>query len=364
MSPTPHIVYYISGHGFGHAARQSPIIRRLAQRGARLTVRTPVMAKFFQAPNVAIHQERYDIGIVQPDSLHVDIPATFAWYAAFMAQRESVIRREVDFISASKACLIVSDMPPIAFPIARLAGIPAIAITHFTWDWVYAYYLPQYPQAQVIIDAIRDDYQKATLALQLPFAHDFSVFPRVERLPLVVNDITRDRQTVRNAFRVPHEHRLALLSMGGMAWGKADLSSLSAMDNWTFLVVPEVWDQVSHLANTRCVPTDYLNYHDLIAAADVVVAKAGWSTVAECIAHRTPILYTVRDDYRENELLLDALCNFANGRLVKKHEFEKGAWVAYLDDLASNHRPWPPVAADGAELAATKIWSWALSANN
>ncbi len=361
MNPQPHIVYYISGHGFGHAARQAPIIRRLAQRGARLTIRTPVITKFFDVPNVVVHQERYDIGIIQPDSLHVDIPATFAWYAAFSARRDSIIAREVAFIRENEGRLVVSDMPPIAFAIAREVGIPSLALTHFTWDWVYAHYIAQYPQYAPLIDAIRADYGLATRALQMPFAHAFDMFPAVEPLPLVVNDIVRDRQAVRSAFRVPDDHRLALLSMGGMVWGDTNLAPLAEKPLWTFLVVPEIWEKVAHLANVRLVPTEYPHYHDLIAAADVVVGKAGWSTVAECIAHRTPLLYTVRDDYRENELLVDALCNFAKSRLVKKHEFERGEWVALLDDLTHGDDCWPAIATDGADQAAAKIWQWAIT---
>ena len=98
--------------------------------------------------------------------------------------------------------------------------------------------------------------------------------------------------------------------------------------------MPDIWSQVKYLPNVRCVPTDTENYQDLIAAADMVVGKAGGSTVAQVIAHRTPMIYTLRENYSENQLLHAALCNFAKSLLVRKNEFEQGAWTQHLDTLA------------------------------
>jgi L-arabinokinase len=328
------ITFYISGHGFGHASRQQAIIRHLSDADVRVHVKTPTPQKFFNFPNVTYHHQRYDIGLIQPDSLSVDVEATFQWFREFLASQVHLIDEEVAFIHEQGVQLIVSDMPPIAFEIADQANIPSIACTHFTWDWVYGQYLPEYDHHADIVNTLKASYNKATLALQMPFAHEFDMFSQIEEIPLVINLPTESKQALRQSFNVPEHHKVCLLSMGGMAWGDNDVSALREIEGWTFWVMPDMWEHVSDLSYCHLIPTDYPNYQNLIAAADVLVGKAGWSTVAEVIAHRTPMLYTVRTGYSENTLLVDALERLMPiAAMSKSRRFQSGEWVAYLDEL-------------------------------
>lgn len=349
------ITFYISGHGFGHASRQQAIIRHLSDEGIIVHVKTPTPQKFFNFSNVSYHPQRYDIGLIQPDSLSVDVEATFRWYRDFLAEQNDLVAQEVAFCKEQGIQLIVTDMPPIAFEIAEQAGIPSIACTHFTWDWVYGQYLPDYAHHADIVDNLRVSYNKATLALQMPFAHEFDMFNQVEEIPLVINMPTESTQVVRQRFEVPDHHKVCLLSMGGMTWGDNDVSALQGIDGWTFWVMPDMWKHVQDLSYCRMIPTDYPDYQNLIAAADVLVGKAGWSTVAEVIAHRTPMLYTLRTGYSENTLLEDALQTHANCRYMEKSAFQSGAWVTYLDELVKRDFTWSDIAINGAEVAAKRM---------
>ena len=352
------ITFYISGHGFGHAARQQAIIKHLSQAGIKVDVKTPTPRKFFEFPLVSYHDKRYDIGLIQPDSLTVDVEATFAWYRDFLTRQPELIAEEVAFIRQNDVRLIVGDMPPIAFEIADEAGIPSVACTHFTWDWVYGQYQSDYPQHADIIKNLRASYNKATLALQMPFAHEFDMFQQIEEIPLVINMPTQSRQQIREYFNIPADHKICLLSMGGMSWGDGDVSALRNMSGWTFLVMPDTWEHVKDVSHTRLVPTGFPDYQNLIAASDVLVGKAGWSTVAEVIAHQTPMLYTLRTGYSENVLLNDALKAHANCRYVEKSAFQSGAWVAYLDDLVSREFTWSDIPINGAEVAAQRLMNF------
>lgn len=349
------IAFYISGHGFGHAARQGAIIRELAAQKIKVFVRTPTPQKFFNFAGVDYVSNRYDIGLIQPDSLTVDVPATFAWYKNFLKEQPELIAQEVAFIRENKVRLIVSDMPPIAFEIAQTAGILSVACTHFTWDWVYAQYMADFPQFQPIVDSLRESYGKATLALQMPFAHEFDMFSQVEAIPLVTNPLTQSREEIRATFHVPDDYRICLLSMGGMNWGDSDISVLRDMQGWTFLVMPDVWDSVCDLSNFHKIATDYPNYQNLIAAADVLVGKAGWSTVAEVIAHRTPMLYTLRDGYSENVLLEAGLREFGNSLYIEKSAFVSGAWTQALNEIVEREHKWKDIGTNGAQVAAQRL---------
>lgn len=348
------IAYYISGHGFGHAARQQATIRELARRGIRVHVRSAAPGKFFTA--AVTHQcIAYDIGMLQPDTLQVDPANTLQKYAEFLAQQPQIIAQEVDFIRENDVQLIAADMPPIAFEIAAVAGVPSVAVTHFTWDWVYEHYLPDFPEYTFLVDSLRSAYGKATLALQMPFAHDFGHFLRIEPVPLLVNAVTESRDTIRARYNVPPSHRLALISMGGHDWGATDIQALRALDGWSFLVMPVIYDQVRDLSNFHNIPQETDDYHNLIAAADVVIGKAGGSTVAEVIGHRTRMIYTLNHNWRENELITAALDQYAVSQYIPPEDFTRGAWVPQLEHIMSLPDDKPEIRTDGAQVIAQRL---------
>ena len=350
------IAYYISSHGYGHAARQQAVIRELAQRGASVHVRTAAPQKFFRHA-ASYHHQRYDIGLIQPDALTYDVAASFQWLADFLQQNDSIIKQEVAFIRDQNIQLVAVDMPPIAFDIAQAAGIPSVLVSHFRWDWVYEHYIADFPEYRYLIDAIQDSYRKATLGLRMPFAHDFSIIQHVEDIPLVYNAATQTRAELCETLHIAPEQRIGLLSMGGHEWS-SDIAPLKAKDGWVFLVIPNVWEQVKDMPHRfRMIPREYEDYHNLIAHADVVIGKAGASTVAEVVGHRTPMIYTLSADWRESELLDVALQTYAQAIKVEADAFRQGAWMDLLDRALQLPPPQQRIATNGAQIAAERLLS-------
>jgi hypothetical protein len=354
------IAFYISAHGFGHASREQAVINILAQSGAHVYVRANAPTKFF--PHAAdYHPERYDVGMINPDPISVDIPATIAAYQAFLARQADIIAREVAFIRSHGIQLVVVDMPPLGCEVAAAAGVPCVVITHFTWDWVYEHYVAEAPEFAPIIESIRASYAKTTLALQIqiPYPHEFPMFPVVEKIPGIANTTTRSRAEVRAEFGVPADHRVAVLSMGGHEWGQTDIRALAALRGWTFLVMPSSYEQVRGQPQFRVVPTEYPAYHNIIAASDVLVGKAGGSTVAEVIKHHTPMIHTVNSNWRENALLDATLRDHCHSLYLPKADFERASWADALDDFVAQPYIWRATPMNGAEAAAARVLEFA-----
>ncbi|MFQ3647375.1 MAG: glycosyltransferase [Anaerolinea sp.] len=347
-------LFYVSSHGFGHAARQQGLIAALAADGVRVHVRSAAPAKFFHAAHHH-HAQRFDIGMIQHDPLRYDVEATAAWYADFIAHEPALIADEAAYARQHDVRLILSDMPPVACAVGAALGVPSVVITHFTWDWVYEHYVERCPAFAPIIAHITQQYAQAALALQMPFAHPFPQFTQVEPVGLFANAPTRPREAVRRLFDVPADHRVALLTMGGHGWGQTDVRALAGAQGWTFLVMPGAYEQVARLPTVRCVPVDFPAYHDLIAAADVVIGKAGGSTVAEVIAHGVPMIYTLTADWRESALLDAALRQHGRGLGVSLADFERGAWVDLLEQAAALPPAHHPLAADGPAQAVARL---------
>ncbi len=326
----------------------------LRKHGHQVHVRSAAPAKFF-VDAAYIEPRYYDIGMLQSDPLRYDVAATAVWYERFIENEPALVAEEVAYGRAHHIGLVLSDMPPIACEVADQLGVPCVVITHFTWDWVYEHYLAREPRFAPIVAHITAQYAKATMALQMPFAHPFPQFRRVESVGLFANPLTKTRHDVRAEFGVPEQDCVALLSMGGHGWGQTDIRALADMKDWTFLVMPDAYQQVKDYAHFRPVAPDYPQYHNLLGNVDLVIGKAGGSTVAEVVAHQTPMLYTLTEDWRECGLLDAALHTYGRSRYLPLAEFERGAWVELLDKVAAIPSPQARLSVHGAEETVEKL---------
>jgi hypothetical protein len=85
---TRPVVFYISGHGFGHASRDIEVINALQAQAPDLplVVRTAAQRWLFDLTvrrPVGFHAVECDTGIVQIDSLHLDEAESVRRAAAF-----------------------------------------------------------------------------------------------------------------------------------------------------------------------------------------------------------------------------------------------------------------------------------------
>src|SRR5690606_32920851 len=92
-----------------------------------------------------IHETACDSGAVQLDSLDLDMAATLAAAAAFEATADRAAERLAHEFAAAGTRVVVCDAPAMPFTAARLADIPAVALTNFTWDWIYDDFVADHP---------------------------------------------------------------------------------------------------------------------------------------------------------------------------------------------------------------------------
>src|SRR5207245_5300524 len=84
------IVFYISGHGFGHASREVEVVNAIAARrgDVRFIIRSaapPWLLELSARAGVEIQPFEADTGVAQIDSLRLDEPATARRAAASYA---------------------------------------------------------------------------------------------------------------------------------------------------------------------------------------------------------------------------------------------------------------------------------------
>jgi UDP:flavonoid glycosyltransferase YjiC (YdhE family) len=355
------VVFYVSGHGFGHAVRQVAIIAALAARRPDLAVhvRTSAADWLFTRglpPAVTVHSVITDTGAVQRGSLEVDVPGTIAAAAAFWEGIPARVAEESAFLRGCDARLVVSDIPALGIAAAAAAGVPAIGIANFTWDWIYEGYEEVRTLAPHLPGRLGEVYAMAAEGWRLPMSAGFETFPHTRDLPLVARVARHASEDARARLGLPAGRPLVLLSLGGFgAQGLDWRAAAHALDGVADLVATS-YDAVAPAPNVHCVDEAAmyaagLRYEDLVAAVDVVASKPGYGIISECAANGAALLYTSRGRFREYDVLVQEMPAYLDAAFLAQDAFVAGAWREAVEALLARP-PRPRPASDGAEVAA------------
>ena len=352
----PSIVFYISGHGFGHASRSIEVINALVDRRPNIEVIVrssiaPWLVTLTARPSVRLDPVECDTGVIQIDSLQLDEQESIRRARAFLATLPSRIATEKEQIKSASASLVVADLPPLGIAAAHAAGIPAIAFGNFTWDWIYS----AYENSRDVVDAIGGIYANTTRALRLPMWGGFATMPRVDDMPLVARRSRRESLEVRRALGLDPAARLALVSFGGHGTERIDLDALSKLKDFTAVMA----GPSSRTAKGSLVSLDErdlyargFRYEDLVNAVDVVVTKPGYGIIAECVANDTALLYTCRGHFIEYDVLVTHIPRYLRSGFIDHADLFAGRWERHLESLLTQAPPpeRPPV--NGADVCA------------
>lgn len=363
------VIVYISGHGFGHAARTLEVIHALRRRapGLPVVVRTAVPTWFFQGATrepLDILQVDTDVGLAQVDSLTIDERETVRRAVRFYESFNQRVTTEASWLSAIGARVVVSDVPPLASAAAARAQLPSFVVANFTWDWIYRGLDRFDGDAPGVLPIIEEAYASTTCALRLPLHGGFQPMQSVVRdIPFIARRSRRGRDDVRRALGLASDRPVVLGSFGGhgvrMPYAKA-LAGGRLQLLLTDFEVETSGDARPESAHLRCLsPQDLtthdLRYEDLVAAADVVVSKPGYGIVSECIANRTALLYTSRGRMIEYDVFVEEMPRFLRCRYISQHELLAGHWADAVDDLLDQPVPTTTPMVNGAEVAAELI---------
>ncbi len=341
------ISFYITGHGFGHASRIIEVINHLLiKEPLLLPIINSVAPEWLFRRGLAnpfqyLRREN-DIGAVQKDWRKVDKLETLKRYAELIKTEPEFVREQAGLIRREQVSAVVSDIPAVAFLIARAAGTPSFGITNFSWDWIYAPYLEDYPDYRFVVEHIRECYSRADRLLRLPFCGDLSAFPVIEDIPLVARLATLEKDEVRQRLGLDEGRKIVLIYLGEFDYRKVLSEEMLRRKEYVF-------------GSFESLRAPGLSSQDIVKGADVVVAKPGYGIVSDCIANHTPILYTSREDFVEYHALVEGVKQCGAGRFLPLEDLLAGRWLSYLEGQLASEQRRPPVATNGAEVAADKI---------
>ncbi len=356
-----HMAYYITAHGYGHGVRSGDILRALLARhpGMRVTVTTDLPESFLRSRlagadgRLTVRPGAFDVGMVQKDSIRVDVAATLQEALDLVEDRERLVDCEAEFLRGAGADLVVADIPSIPIEAAAEAGIPAVAVGNFSWDWIYSPFAVRDARWRPVIRLFEEGYRKANQLLKLPFSPSMAVFEHQVDIPLLAKPGRARRSELAARTGADPARRWALLSFTSLDWDDAALASVERLEDWEFFTVkPLEWEG---RRNIHAVDRETIGFSDVLASADAVVTKPGYGVLSDCVANAKPIVYAEREDFIEYPLLERELKRFLRNVHIPAADLYAGRLRDALDALAAAPEPPETMPGGGAEMAADRL---------
>ena len=296
-----HLFVDISSHGFGHLAITAPVLNAVAEIAPdlRLTVRSGLpAAKLAQRIHCPFEHiaAASDFGYVMIDAMQIDGAASAAAYRHAHADWQSRVESEADFLAMLAPDLVLSNVSYLPLAGAAHAGIPALALCSLNWADLFTHFFGRQPWAATIHAEMLAAYRSALAFLRV-----------TPGMPMSALDNRHDIGPIAALGRRHdlglHGDKAVLIAMGGVA-------HQLPVDRWPR--VPGVRWLVA--ADWQCRHPDAIAYEsfdlsftDLLCSVDAVITKPGYGTFTEAAANGTPVLYQRRDDWPEQDYLIEWL---------------------------------------------------------
>lgn len=332
--PARRIAFFISPHGFGHAARAASVMEALAEIESSLQfdIFTTVPDWFFADSNsfaFQCHCLETDIGLVQKTPFQEDLPATVQKLKKFLPFNQSRIAAVAEKIRNLKCQMVVCDIAPMGIRVAKEAGVPSVLIENFTWDWIYQGYEEEgFNEFDAYLKSI---FAEATCHIQTqpicqPKSVDFTADPASRK-------IKSSSRRIRQRLGLSDSCKVVMITAGGVPKSYGFIDKLKTRTDIHF-IIPGASESENIQNNLILLPENSNYYHpDLINAADAIIGKIGYGTIAEIYHAGVPFGYSARTHYRESKPLVNFVENHMSGFAIGESEFQNGDWIHRLQDL-------------------------------
>lgn len=336
----PHLLVYISGHGFGHVSQVAPVLNVLrAQHEVQLTVCSAVPESHLQSriegsfTHIGVAA---DVGMVMASALDVLPQQSMAAYLEFHHDWPGRLRQQAQDIAQLKPDFVLSNVAYLPLLAAHELAIPSAAMCSLNWLDIFSHYCGGLPGAQALIAQMFDAYAVAERFLRITPGMPMDNLEN--RYPIgPIARLGKNRRHEINALAgLGPDEKLVLISLGGIA-------TRVPMEDWPQIpgvrwLVQRDW-QVER-ADVLELEALQVHFTDALASCDALICKPGYGSFAEAACHAIPVLYVARDDWPEEPCLIEWLAQVGQCRRVEREQLESGQIATELLDLFKlPHKP-------------------------
>jgi len=344
----------ITSHGFGHAVRACSVAGAVQQLNPDiLLILATTAPRWLLESYIAgdfIHRPRaFDVGVIQTDSLTMDKAATFEKLQHIRARQNAIIASEANFLRTNRVGLVLADIPPLAAPIASAAGVPCWMMSNFGWDFIYRDWGEAFAE---IADWMGDCYGKCDRLFRLPLHEPMSAFPTVTDVGLTGGTPRFSEIELRQTFQLRSlPQKTALLTFGGLGLQQIPYRNVANFPDWQFVTfdrqAPDL-DNLVKVSDLQYRPVDFM------PLCGRVVSKPGYSTFAEALKLKVPVVSIQREGFAEAPILIEGLQNYGEHQILAAEELFEGNWE-FLNQPLHPPRNSTALPIDGTEAIAREI---------
>jgi len=334
--PVKSIAYFISSHGFGHAARAAAVMQAIADcdPSVQFEIFTATPSWFFQdslSTHFNYHHLLTDFGLAQKTPFQSDLGDTLRNLDGFYPIAPKRLADISKTIRRLESRIIICDIAPMGILVAQDVGIPSVLVENFTWDWIYQQYAAADKKINKYIDYLNpiftsSDYHIQTEPICSRQSPDLVTAP-VSRKPKTPRDQIRQR------LGLLTDRNVVLITTGGIPQSYDFLQKLKKLQEIKF-VMPGAGPEIKIRDNLIILPHQSDFYHpDLVNACDAVVGKVGYSTLAEVYHAGVPFGYVARSNYNESGSMVNFIKQQMPCIALEESEFQDGEWVSEIREL-------------------------------
>ncbi len=353
-----NIAYFVSSHGFGHASRATAVMAALQARvpGISFELYTGTPEWLFRDARLSdyvYHPGAVDVGLIQRNPMEHDLPETVEAvnrYLDGIPQRSDELAED---LKKSNVRAVICDISPLGIVTGKKAGLPVFLFENFTWDWIYEPYSAEYPEFRLINERLRSIFRQVDHRMQSEPLCDPLPEPEI-LIPPVSREPQHSPSELRAALGIPDNHRIGLISMGGIP-ENLDFAVNNRIRDDVTLLLPGTFERTEHIGNKVLLPHHSGYYHpDMVHAADFVIGKAGYSTIAEVCASGAAYGFISRDNFRESEITSAFLRRRPNTLEIRQDRFDAFTLDEEIEALLEKGKT-APQAVNGSRAAADFI---------
>ncbi|MDU1538953.1 MAG: glycosyltransferase [Paeniclostridium sordellii] len=302
-----YIAFYISSHGFGHMTRCLSIIENILKNskyniymvcGNKQNDFAKVYLSKFK-DRIIYKDIIIDIGFInKKNSLEIDKRVLKKKLEKFVLSWDDIVKKECNFLKSLKVKCVVSDISPIGCIIGNKLNIPIKFISNFSWIEQYEYLgLDKW-----IINRFKEAYSYVNMFIKYDLCLSMISIDNAEtyEVGFVCRYINESKV---NQIKEQYGDSIFITC------GKS--ASLNRINIRNFRGTIFTTSGIEVICDDKCsvvkLPIDILDTQNYITASEIVIAKAGWGTIAECILGRSNLVLIERPSSKEDSFNIEKI---------------------------------------------------------
>lgn len=300
------IAYYVSDYGYGHASRSVATIRSILKSNSniRFIICCSFPLDFIKKSlekegegRVAYRYVTNDIGyVLKDDSIEPDIIKLQQKYEFFLAEANSLLHSEINFLINAQIDIIISDIAPIPFLAAKAANVYSIGISNFTWYSAYKGLISENK-----LSFLKEAYSKMDYFIALAGSNEPNWTENSSEIGFFSREIDQMKVSEIKSEIGYNDSKLVVYFGLGMRVGIEDIGQLKVWNSESckFIISNNV--QLKTNGDIHRIPMDETETQNYIAASDLVISKPGWGTISEAVMAKKPLLVIGRSGLNEDQ---------------------------------------------------------------